>query len=208
MQDASPSGRAPDEREREGHTMKTHFPGPPGRGLAALCALAAAAAVALPAASQTLPPSPRMVFKCEQAGQVIYTDQPCSGAQKSELLRVHAAPPPDAGIQPYPPVAALLDPRPAALTERPPKVAGTPRAECPHLAQRIALVEAEEQRATSQNIRMIQERLAVQRNRYNELGCSPYWTTYAKPGSAPGPYVNAAAGARPNTRAGHAGAGV
>lgn len=190
--------------------MKTHFPGPPGRGLAAWCALAAAAAVALPAASQTLPLSPRMVFKCEQAGQVVYTDQPCSGTQKSELLRVHAAPLPEAGVLPYSAasVAAPLDPQQTALTERPPKVAGTPRAECPHLAQRIALVEAEEQRATSQNIRLIQERLAVQRNRYNELGCSPYWVTYVKPGSAPGPYVNAAAGARPNTRVGPAGAGA
>jgi hypothetical protein len=187
--------------------MKTHFPGPPGRGLAALCALAAAAAVALPAASQTLPPSPRMVFKCEQAGRVVYTDQPCSGAQKSELLRVHA-PPPEAGVQLYSSVAAPVDSQQMALTERPPRVAGTPRAECPHLAQRIALVEAEEQRATSQNIRMIQERLGVQRNRYNELGCSPYWVTYAKPGSAPGPYVNAAAGARPNPRVGHADAGA
>jgi hypothetical protein len=193
--------------------MKMTLPGATGPGAGALFALAAAS-LALPAASQTLPPPPHQVYKCEQDGQIAYTDHPCAGAEKAELLKVRAAPPAppsptaaptardgqapggfrDAGTGPTDSLAAL--------PERPPRVARTPQAECPHLAQRIALVEAEEQHATSQNIRMIQERLAVQRNRYSELGCSAFWIAYTKPGAAPGPYVNASAGARTAARTG------
>jgi hypothetical protein len=182
---------------------------PGGPGLGALFVAAAAASLALPAPAQTLPPSPHLVYKCEQGGQIVYTDQPCSGAEKSELLKVRAAPPSDAQVAPggHRDAGAVPADNPTAL-ERPPKVARTPRAECPHLAQRIALVEAEEQRATSQNIRMIQERLAVQRNRYNELGCSAFWMAYTKPGAAPAPYVNASAGTRSSARAGDSRAGA
>jgi hypothetical protein len=168
------------------------------------------ASIASQAMGQTLPSSPHTVFKCEQGGQVVYTDQPCAGAERSELLKVRAERPAD-GALPHAareggPAPAATEPPPAVVTERPPKVAKTPRAECPHLAQRIALVEAEEQRATSHSIRMIQERLSVQRKRYSELGCSPFWVAYTRPGSAAGAYASAPSGLRSSARAGDAGA--
>jgi hypothetical protein len=78
--------------------------------------------------------------------------------------------------------------RPAAL-ERP---EGQPRAarfsaaanpECPHLAQRMARVAAEEQVANAHDIGLIQERLAVQRHWYQQLGCAAFADTPA--GSTP-----------------------
>jgi hypothetical protein len=175
--------------------MKMTLPGATGPGAGALFALAAAS-LALPAASQTLPPPPHQVYKCEQDGQIAYTDHPCAGAEKAELLKVRAAPPAppsptaaptardgqapggfrDAGTGPTDSLAAL--------PERPPRVARTPQAECPHLAQRMALVAAEEQAANAHDIGLIQERLAVQRHWYQQLGCAAFADAPAPAGSS------------------------
>ena len=153
-----------------------------------LLAAASLTALSLPATSQGLPQSPRTVFKCENGGETVYTDKACPGAQRAELLRVRASPASSPDPHPGSYSGAALDAQapaaqaPAAemaagAAEPLPRLAGTPQAECPHLGQRIALVEAEERTASSQTMPLIQERLVVQRKRYSELGCSPYWVS-------------------------------
>jgi hypothetical protein len=162
-------------------------------GLAGICGLLAVTALPAQAQSQNLPSSPRTVFKCESDGQTVYTDQPCLGTQKLETLRLHAVSAPamreatDArdARGPYRESAGAGWRNPGAAAEGKPAVtyervtrqlAHTPQAECPHLSQRIALVEAEEQNASSRTIQAIQERLSIQRKRYRELGCASVWS--------------------------------
>lgn len=105
------------------------------------------------------------VFRCEANGRITYSDQACPHAQKMHALRLP-------GVARV--AAADSD------TWRSYAVAGYGNGyrlgrsvdpECPHLAQRMGWVEAEEQRATADTIGLIQQRLAVQRSRFRELAC-------------------------------------
>ena len=154
------------------------------------------AVAVLPASAQgqSLPSSPRTVFKCESGGQTVYTDQPCLDGQKIDALRLHSVNAPgreateiSAAREPYreSAIAGWKQPgtaegKPAVTYERVwRQLAHTPQAECPHLSQRMALVEAEEQIASSRTIQAIQERLSVQRKRYRELNCASVWSSDA-----------------------------
>jgi hypothetical protein len=128
-----------------------------------------------PATAQEPVPHPERtastVFRCETLGQITYSDQPCAGAQRVDALRLpganrvamaestHATTPAAAGWG----YGSGANRSSHARTDDP---------ECPHLAQRMARVEAEEQRATAATIGLIQQRLAVQRERFRELACA------------------------------------
>jgi hypothetical protein len=146
--------------------------------------VATGVALVLPLDAASQSPAGTTVFKCETAGQVIYTDTPCTDAHKVDALRIHggAATAPSAerlpdragaarmqsgSIDPWRRVASQT---PYAMTRASYGKGVNP--ECPHLAQRMARVEAEEQTATSRTIGLIQERLAVQRHWYRQLGCA------------------------------------
>jgi hypothetical protein len=53
--------------------------------LACSCILLAILSISSVAQGQTLAPPSRTVFKCEQAGKVIYSDSPCLGAKKIDV---------------------------------------------------------------------------------------------------------------------------
>jgi hypothetical protein len=152
------------------------------RSLIALLGLGTAVGVLpLPVAAQSQAPGGRTVFKCEAGGRITYTDAPCPGADKVGALRLHGVnrPIPDrvahtaaadtlTGVSGVPSGTSAVRNGFVSRTFRFPPSANP---ECPHLAQRMARVEAEEQVATSQTIGMIQERLAVQRHWFEQLGC-------------------------------------
>ncbi|MCC6533358.1 MAG: hypothetical protein IT531_12465 [Burkholderiales bacterium] len=150
----------------------------------ALLACLGSALAPIAASAQDLQPRSRTVFKCETDSATLYTDAPCAGSGKTDTVRLHFAAaaqsdriepelqantPRDAHAEAAP-GAGALEPRLRAQ-QRIASLAHTPQAECPHLSQRMALVEAEERTATSFTIRAIQDRLTVQRNRFRELGC-------------------------------------
>jgi hypothetical protein len=148
----------------------------------AIAALCVAVGALLPLQATGQAPGGRTIFRCESAGHISYTDAPCPDAEKVDPVRLRGVSPPAAsGRTAYAPSdGAGASGRPSPL-ERP--EGGQPRAvrfspaanpECPHLAQRMARVAAEEQVANAHNIGLIQERLAVQRHWYQQLGCAAF----------------------------------
>ena len=151
------------------------------RHLLPLGAIAAAvSAIALPAyavgSSQ-----PGTVFRCEVEGRVLYTDSPCPRAERVDTIRVpgprlhsprlHSPQAVTASWEAAESPLRVTDARSYGWDPRTHRFAQPEKAECPHLAQRMALVEAEERTATAASIGLIQERLSVQRQRFRELGC-------------------------------------
>lgn len=47
--------------------------------------LACSIVLAVAAFAQSLPPPSRTVFKCEEAGKVVYSDSPCLGARQIDV---------------------------------------------------------------------------------------------------------------------------
>ncbi|MGH8667355.1 MAG: hypothetical protein ACREUX_24105 [Burkholderiales bacterium] len=162
-------------------------------GFAGLCI--ALGALLLPthaAASQA--PGGRTIFRCETAGQVSYTDAPCPDAEKVDPIRLpgvnrpatpdrmaYHAPSDDGSGATWRPSAVE---RRKSIELRAARLAPGVNPECPHLAQRMALVETEQQVANGHNIGVIQERLAVQRHWYRQLGCATFVHSPAPAGSA------------------------
>lgn len=127
----------------------------------ALCAGVVASAHALDSSSAA--GQAPTLFRCETRGHITYSDRPCADAQKVQALRLsggsHVAGA-DSGTW-----------RSYAVAGYGNRLGRSVDPECPHLAQRMALVEAEEQRATADTIGLVQQRLAVQRSRFRELAC-------------------------------------
>jgi hypothetical protein len=130
------------------------------------------AAASVPAVGQGSPAtSARTIVKCNIEGQTVYTDLPCAEAGRitTELS------PKQGDVHPEPHFGALR--REVAdlglpIDTRFVVVAGGRNPECPHLEQRMALVAAEGMRTVNdESIRMIDERLTVQRHWHRELGC-------------------------------------
>ncbi|MPZ44814.1 MAG: DUF4124 domain-containing protein [Betaproteobacteria bacterium] len=151
-------------------------------GFAGLCIALGALLLPTHAASQA--PSGRTIFRCETAGQISYTDAPCPDAEKVDAIRLpgvnrpaapdrmaYHAPSDDGSGATWRPSAVK---RPDGLAPRAARFAAGVNAECPHLAQRMALMEAEELVANGHNVGVIQERLAVQRHWYRQLGCATF----------------------------------
>jgi hypothetical protein len=148
-------------------------------------ALRLTAALALGALSaaplQAQEASGRAIFKCQDAsGGAVYKDLPCDGPQATlAVWSAPSAPAREPGLSPEQPrSSAPADLRPMEVPEPRPfdaaAFARSPKAECPHLIQRIAFTESEERIATGGALRVVHERLAVQRKRYKELGCSAF----------------------------------
>jgi len=159
---------------------------PGGRGVdvrAIVVLLAAAASAPMSAHAEASRPA-RQVVKCEIAGETVYTDLSCAEAHRiavelspdyraRQSLRREASAEASAASGPANPgepstaahhVIALSLPSISPALGR--------NAECPHLEQRMALVEAEGRIATASDaLQHIEQRLAVQRSWHRELGC-------------------------------------
>lgn len=157
--------------------------------IAALCIAAGTLLLPIQAASQA--PGARTIFRCESAGHISYTDAPCPDADKVDPVRLRgmnpSAAPDRMAYAPSDGTGATWRPpaveQPDAIGPRAARFAPGANAECPHLAQRMALVEAEEQVANAHNIGLIQERLAVQRHWYRQLGCALFADRAVQPAS-------------------------
>ena len=130
-------------------------------------------AASVPAVGQETPArSARTIVKCQIAGQTLYTDLSCAEAGRiaAELSPKQADPPHESNFgAPQEPFLNLGSP----VDTRFVVVAGGRNPECPHLEQRMAMVSAEGMRTLSEDsIRILEERLTVQRHWHRELGCS------------------------------------
>ena len=153
--------------------------------LALLGACGGVVAAAPPPTQTESPPSaPRgAVFKCDTGGSTLYTDRPCAGGRSIEpialqgIVRMDDRSPVEGGrgaLAPHGGTSKALDAsgiHPAAAAPRGIYSAAGVNPECPHLAQRMARVLAEESAATDDTRPLIEERLAIQRQRYRELDC-------------------------------------
>ena len=137
--------------------------------------LAALAIAPTPVQSQE-PARGRAIVKCVIAGETVYTDLSCSEAARiaRELSPGDSA----ADSAPDPSEPAPASPSAEAPTyyavvlDLPNTPAYGRNPECPHLEQRMALVEAEgKATAGSEALSRIEERLAVQRSWHRQLGC-------------------------------------
>jgi hypothetical protein len=167
-------------------------------GLAGFCAVVGVSILPTEAASQN--PDRRTVFRCESAGRISYSDAPCPEAEKVDSIRLHGVNPPrapdrvayrapgerahDGTVGTWQPSTAKQS---AGIGPRIARFLPGANPECPHLAQRMALVEAEERAATAHTIATIQERLAVQRHWYWQLGCPDSEPVPTLPAVAPAP---------------------
>ena len=133
-------------------------------------------ALILPTEAASQKPDRRTVFRCETAGHISYSDAPCPDAEKINPIRLRGVNPPTApNRMAYraPGHRPPSDSVPSYAVERhTARFEPGVNPECPHLAQRMALVEAEERSATAHTIATLQERLAVQRHWYKQLGCA------------------------------------
>lgn len=139
-----------------------------GRGRAALAGLAGFAALitAAPVPDAGAQSGSRSIFKCETAGRVTYTDAPCSDAARVDELPIRSTPPHTRGHVAYGAGFPLDSGARWHADSRAASFRRDANPECPHLAQRMALVEREERTANTE------ERLAVQRHWYRQLGCA------------------------------------
>jgi hypothetical protein len=148
----------------------------------------AAGALLLPIHAIGQAPGGRTIFRCESAGHVSYTDAPCPDAEKVDPVRLRGINPPAAPDRmAYAPNGSTAAPGRSSARERvaprTARFAPAANAECPHLAQRMALVAAEEQVANAHDMGLIQERLAVQRHWFQQLGCAAFADAPAPAGS-------------------------
>ncbi len=154
-------------------------------GLLAIVALAAAAAAPVGVHSEESGTS-RQVVQCDIGGEIVYTDLSCAEAHRiafelSPEYRARqfarrdsepVAPASGDGANRIPAEPSTATHQVVALGLSYISPALGRNAECPHLEQRMALVEAEARSATAIDaIRLAEERLEVQRTWHRELGC-------------------------------------
>lgn len=133
-----------------------------------------------------VPPTSRIVFKCTVEGEVVYSDEPCMGAQvlniqptrgmnKSSgkemtgqdvlIERNH-----EAFVQAIQPVTGMNDQQ-FDVAKRRVNMSGPQKAECVGLDGDIAAGEAQERVAAKDALMGVQSRLLTMRKRYRGLGC-------------------------------------
>lgn len=138
------------------------------------------------AQAQPLPPPSRTVFKCDEGGQVVYSDRPCLGAKKieveptrgvsrlsgrervgsdvqREVFRENMA----EALRP----ATGMNPRQFETLGRRQPLAPAARQACRQLDEQIPPLERAELRASGQDLAAVQQRLFSLRSRFRELGC-------------------------------------
>lgn len=143
-------------------------------------------ALPLMAAGQSLPAPTRHIYKCEMAGKVAYSDEPCLGARKLDLVvprglnklsgkeRTGA----DVGnerrreslAQALRPVTGMSPDRFAVETHRQ-GLGSYTQAECQALDQSIPRLESLEKTAAGADRTTIQRDLLISRKRFKDMRC-------------------------------------
>lgn len=138
------------------------------------------------ASAQSLPPPSRTVFRCEEAGKVVYSDSPCLGAKRIDVEPTRGVSKLSGQERTGRDVAhekfreqmseALrplsgMDPKQFATFEKRMKLSPEAQRECQRLDGRVPALENEERQATGQALMEVQERLLGARRRFRELRC-------------------------------------
>jgi hypothetical protein len=137
-------------------------------------------------AAQTLHAPTRTLFKCQERGTVVYSDSPCLGAEKLEVVptrgvnklsgkeRIGADVQRELhhemfaeGIRPLTGLSA----KQLEVQTRRFYLPGAVQQECRSLDQNLASTELEEKRAAQNALRDVQTRLLSLRQRFRELRC-------------------------------------
>lgn len=138
------------------------------------------------ATAQSLPAPSRTVFKCEEAGKVVYSDSPCLGAKRVDVE-------PTRGLdqmsgkkqvgqdvrreQRQEVMAQALKPLTNETAEqykqrvRRSKLSPSAQATCQRLDRQVARAEAQEKAATPANLAAVQDRLLRLRLEQRDLKC-------------------------------------
>ncbi len=134
----------------------------------------------------TLPPPSRTVFKCVDKGKTVFSDDPCPGAEKIEVV-------PNRGVsnstgmtrkgadvqreEHREAVAEAVKPL-TGMTAKELDIAGRrlrleppARAECASLDRSISALESRERALPPSQRAAVQQQLLVDRQRYRKLGC-------------------------------------
>jgi hypothetical protein len=156
------------------------------KALLPLIALAAHFAVQMNAVAQSFPAPSRIIYKCEVAGKIAYTDEPCLGAKRLDIE-------PSRGLSKFSgkemigadvqrenhrdmmadalrPIAGLDRQQYGTLSRRI-NLSGIAKAECGLLDQSIPRAETMEGAASRDTRPAIQRDLLTLRKRFKELGC-------------------------------------
>lgn len=138
------------------------------------------------AQTQGLPKASRTVYKCAVDGKVVYTDEPCLGAQRLDIEptrglnkstgRELSGPDVSREIrreglaEAVKPITGMTA-RQLDVQGRRMKLDGNAQAECKRLDSRIVVSEAEERSASGEVKTDVQRGLLSLRKRHRDLGC-------------------------------------
>jgi hypothetical protein len=149
-------------------------------------AIATLIVVASSVAAQSLPPTSRTVYKCEDGKKVHYSDSPCLGAKKLDVE-------PTRGLNKFTgreqvgqdvqreknnelmaeALRPILNetPEQRAMRHKRFKLEPSAKAECARLDAQIPMLEAKEPLATSETLATVQRDLLESRTRFQRLRC-------------------------------------
>lgn len=136
--------------------------------------------------AQSLPPVSRTVFKCEVAGQTVYSDAPCLGAkqinveptrgldQTSGRRQMGADVMHERGREAFAeavrPITGM-DAKQLAVQGRRNKLSSESQQECRRLDGEISTGQQDERTAAGPDLKDVQAKLFQKRSRFRELGC-------------------------------------
>ncbi len=142
--------------------------------------------VPLMATGQTLPAPTRQIYKCEAAGKVSYSDEPCLGAKKLDIVvprglnKLSGKEKTGADVgeerqresfaQAIQPLTGMSADRFAVEVHRQPLGRYT-KAECQALDQNIPRLEALEKSVQRNELAIVQQDLLTSRKRFKDLRC-------------------------------------
>jgi hypothetical protein len=153
---------------------------------AIVTALAIATLVPALAAAQQLPPPSRTVYKCNMAGKIVYSDDPCKGAEKLEIEPTRGidsasgrkAVGADVQREKYREIMADalkpltgMDAKQLDSHGRRQKLPKAAQHECGNLDRAIVAAERQEAQVAGKDRVEVQDRLFQQRQRFRELRC-------------------------------------
>ena len=142
------------------------------------------------AVAQSAPTASRSAFKCKVDGKIVYSDEPCLGAEKIDFepsknanvtprtVRSSDTRRPQPQREPEKEANAenrhaLTDaePAPAEAVSGRARLSSTSQRECRDLESGIARLEREEKEATKPELPRVQSQLFSKRKRFVDLGC-------------------------------------
>ena len=150
------------------------------------CSLLIFTAVTISAQAQSLPAPARTVFKCEDKGKIVYSDEPCLGAKRLDIeptrgmnqasgkerigKDVRREKDREAFAEAVRPLTGM-DAKQFQVATKRKNLSQQARAECTALDRNIPLAELKERNAMAEGLGAAQSEILTLRRRYRELGC-------------------------------------